>query len=242
MKVTEQEASVLYSQLALLLEQCPPDLLERNGPLWMGRVHAIIQRADVGMDAVEFSVKSTGLSSLPGMQRQQRSALMVIAYRALAALERRMPTESAGEFIHPGNVFDAYSAISKVLSSATEDLLIVDPYMDEMILTEYGSSVRPGVVVRLLADQGTYKQSLLPALARWRQQHGETRPTELRLAPPRRLHDRAIFVDCAHAWTLTQSIKDFAKRSPGHISRADAIAHEKREAYEAIWTESNAPA
>jgi len=208
----------------------------------MGRVHAIIKRSDAHADAISFAVKSSNTISLPRYRDQQRSELIIIAYRVLAWLEQQMPAQSAGAFIHPGNVFDAYSAISKVLGSATEDVLVVDPYLDEMILIEYGSSVPPGVLIRLLTDPNNYKKNLLPALARWQEQYGVQRPIELRLSEPRRLHDRAIFVDSAAVWTLTQSIKDFAKRAPGHISRVDSIAQEKRDAYEALWAESKPPA
>jgi len=55
---------------------------------------------------------------------------------------------------------------------------------------------------------------------------------------PKTLHDRAIFVDKAKAWTLTQSLKDFAKRSPAEIVRADDTAALKIAAYEAIWATS----
>ncbi len=56
-----------------------------------------------------------------------------------------------------------------------------------------------------------------------------------RLAPPKTLHDRAIFIDQAEAWILTQSLKDFAKRSPAEIVRANDTASMKIAAYEAVW-------
>jgi hypothetical protein len=60
-------------------------------------------------------------------------------------------------------------------------------------------------------------------------------PPQARLAPPKTLHDRAIFIDQTIAWTLTQSLKDFAKRSPAEIVRADDTAALKIAAYEEIW-------
>ena len=241
MDLTEQQASILHSQLAHLLEQIPPDLTEGKGPEWLGRVHAIVERAGVVGDALTFSVKATHLSNIPSSKNSDRTSLSIIAYRALAALERNVPSSFNGKFIHPGNVFDAFSAISKVLSLGTKDLLVVDAYADEKILTEYGDSIAVGVPLRILADKNNYKRNLLVAVDRWRQQHGAPRPVELRLAQPKRVHDRAIFVDQRDAWTLTQSIKDFAVRAPGHITLVDKISLEKREAYEAIWDESEVP-
>jgi hypothetical protein len=63
-----------------------------------------------------------------------------------------------------------------------------------------------------------------------------TRPLEIRLAPARSLHDRLIIVDGAQAWTLTQSLKDFAARSPATIVKVDGeTAGLKICAYDAIW-------
>ncbi|HGN0628756.1 TPA: hypothetical protein ACKRM8_006098 [Pseudomonas aeruginosa] len=238
MKLTEQQATTLHSQLAHLLEQMPADLTRGEGPLWLGRVHVIIERADVGADALLFSNMATNLSQSPLLKERERTKLMIVAYRALAKLEASSPPSFGGMFVHPGNVFDAFTAIAKVLGQATIDLLIVDPYADEKILTEFGGSVAPGVPIRILADRNDYKRNLSTAVSRWQQQNGDARPVELRLAVPKRLHDRAIFVDRRDAWTLTQSIKDFAVRSPGHVTRVDNIGSEKREAYETIWEES----
>jgi hypothetical protein len=58
------------------------------------------------------------------------------------------------------------------------------------------------------------------------------------LAPAKALHDRAIFIDKTTAWTLTQSLKDFAKRSPAEIVRADDVAALKIDAYENIWAKA----
>jgi hypothetical protein len=57
----------------------------------------------------------------------------------------------------------------------------------------------------------------------------------VRLAAPRSLHDRAIFIDGRVAWTLTQSLKDLASRSPAEIIRSDDTAGLKIPAYESVW-------
>jgi hypothetical protein len=45
-----------------------------------------------------------------------------------------------------------------------------------------------------------------------------------------------IIVDATVAYTLTQSLKDFAKRAPAEIVRADDTASLKIAAYEDIWS------
>lgn len=91
------------------------------------------------------------------------------------------------------------------------------------------------VTFRLLADEAACKATFAPAAKRWVAQHGASRPVEARVSAPKTLHDRAIFVDGDKAWTLTQSLKDFAKRSPAEIVRADDTASLKIEAYELLW-------
>ena len=107
--------------------------------------------------------------------------------------------------------------------------------MDETALTEFGSAVPENVCLRLMADQASCKPTLQPAARNWVKQYGGTRPLLVRLAPQNTLHDRAIFVDQTTAWTLTQSLKDFAKRSPAEIVRADDTAALKIAAYEGLW-------
>jgi hypothetical protein len=46
---------------------------------------------------------------------------------------------------------------------------------------------------------------------------------------------RAVFIDGKTAWILTQSLKDFAKKSPAETVRADDTADLKIRAYEAVW-------
>ena len=87
----------------------------------------------------------------------------------------------------------------------------------------------------MLADTNDFKATLKPAAEKWVAQYGLSRPLSVRLALPKTLHDRAIFIDKREAWTLTQSLKDFAKRAPAEIVRADSITALKIEAYEAIW-------
>jgi hypothetical protein len=76
-------------------------------------------------------------------------------------------------------------------------------------------------------------------MTRWRQQFGAARPIEVRLSAPRALHDRLIVADGALVWSLTQSLKDFASRSPALVQRVDPdLAKMKLEFYEQVWTVS----
>lgn len=206
-----------------------------TGLQWLGRGHALVTEVGVntGMDTVAYTQAMGSLKN--GVYGNGLSEIFQILYRALAHCELKSPGAAAGSFIAVGNSFDAYAALSKILKSARHDVLIVDPYMDETALTEFGLAVPDGVTLRLLADEAAYKASLAPAAAKWTAQHGGARPLGVRLSAIKTLHDRAIFIDGDKAWTLTQSLKDFAKRSPAEIVRADDSATLKIAAYEQLW-------
>jgi hypothetical protein len=128
-------------------------------------------------------------------------------------------------------VSDAFAALAKILGSAKVDVFIVDPYMDATVITDFAGSVPDGIQLRLLSDEASARPDLGPAAKKWNQQY-QNRQLGVRLALPRTLHDRAIFIDGTQAWIVTQSLKDLAKRSPAEIVRADDTAALKVAAYE----------
>lgn len=239
-KFTPEYYQRLYQQLGRLIETTPDmSTYERlNEPAahqWIGRAHALVSAADVQADPHLFTL-CTGTRLYTNQWETALAEIRSIIYRALGHCELNAPPAAAGSFVPVGNSFDAFAAISKLLQSAAKDVLIVDPYLDETALTEFGLAVPTGVLLRLLADESAHKATLIPASAKWVAQYGSARPLRVRLAPPKALHDRAIFVDQTKAWTLTQSLKDFAKRSPAEIVRADETGALKIDAYEAIWS------
>lgn len=233
------DPEILYRQLGRLLETI--DVLSRLPASretfeWLGRAHAAVheslQLGDAGK--IESITSWFSLADKNAVPQPAINTLYAILYRAFARAELKVPPGVAGAFIPVGSSFDAFAAITKLLSPAAKDVMIVDPYMDEVVLTDFATAVPEGVRLRLLADQQYSKPSLKPAAERWPQQY-KNRPLAVRLAAPRLLHDRAIFIDGTQAWNLSQSFNAFAKRSPATILRADDIAPLKIAAYEAIW-------
>jgi len=232
--------SSLYHKLGRLLETAPQfsncqACIEPSALHWLGRVHAIVNAtyAGMGMDVVAVRMAMDNMRSAAWASAV--TEVFQIMYRALAHCELRMPPGSAGEFVPVGNSFDAFSALSKIFSKAIKDVMIVDPYLDQSVLIDFAVAIPENVSIRLLADENDHKATLGPAAQRWISQYGSKRPLSVKLAPRRSLHDRAIFIDLTEAWTLTQSLKDFAKRAPAEIVRADSIAALKLQAYEEIW-------
>lgn len=238
------DSETLYRKLGRLIEMMP-DLnispLSTEAHLWLGRAYALVNEINNPIDLASFASATRRLGEVADgyYERLDRKKaaheITAIICRTFAVAETKAPTGASGAFIPVGNEFDVFAALSKLFQTASTDILIVDPYMDETALTEFGIAIPEGIQLRLLSDQSTHKPTLEPAAKKWVTQHGSTRPLAVRIAPPKTLHDRAIFIDKKTAWTLTQSLKDFAKRSPGEIIRADDIATLKIPAYESIW-------
>ena len=229
----------LYMQLRELVAGIPefPRYqvpIDAQSERWLGRAHALVSSTGDMEDAKELklAVRLLYTSARPSGAQ----TLTTILYRALAFAELNAPSTVQGAFIPAGNAFDAMAMVGKVLQEAKQSLLMVDPYMDEKVLTDFAGLAPAGVILHLMADQQSHKQTLKPAVSRWMTQHGSVRPIEARLAPSRSLHDRLIVVDGVGAWTLTQSFNALAARSPASIVRVDAeTAALKTAAYEAMW-------
>jgi hypothetical protein len=104
-------------------------------------------------------------------------------------------------------------------------------------VTDYAVSAPESVTIRVLTDAAYHKQTLKPAVERWAQQFGQSRPAlEARLAPGKTLHDRLIIVDEATVWSMGQSFNKLAERSHTSIVRVDAgTASLKIQAYAKEW-------
>lgn len=207
---------------------------------WLATTYALVKAGGDVTDTIAMKSAMDDLDDeLPLDQGNMGRNVASILARALAVAELSAPAASQGAFIPAGSSFDAFVAVGKVLSAATTDLLIVDPYMDEKALIEYGVSAAVGVTIRLLADQKVHKASLRPAVARWSAQYKADRPLEARLASPGLLHDRLIFVDRQAVWVLTQSLNAFAVRSPASIVlAAPDVASLKIAAYANLWAQA----
>lgn len=206
----------------------------QDAQLWLGRLYACTLELRLVVEAAQLSVLTTKLTGQGDANLEQQ--VFAIMYRALAVAEARAPSAVSGMFINAGNSFDAMTAVGKVLTSATSSIRIVDPYMDEKALTDFAILANEGVRIEILADASSMKASLEPACRRFVDQYLDLRPLELRVSPPRSLHDRLIVVDGTEVWALTQSLKDFAARSPASIVRIDGEASIlKIAAYDEYW-------
>lgn len=164
--------------------------------------------------------------------------------RLAAVLDRGLPPAAAsageaprGAFIATRSPFDVFAELAKVVRAARREVLIVDPYVNATALTDIAIAAQEGVHILILGDRAGTKASLAPAASRWQAQYKSARPLEVRLARGKSLHDRLLLIDRTEVWNLSQSIADFAKKSPASIERSGAaIEKEKAVAYLDLWT------
>lgn len=235
----ESEFESLYIQLGHLVAEMPA--LGGTAPItpeinrWLGRAVELVGATGNRMDVIGLTTASDMLNSV--LRENNAQQISAIVFRALAYAEGKAPAASRGAFIGVGAAFDALKAVGKLLAEAKRDVLIVDPYMDSTVLTDFAPQAGPGVTVRLLGDCFYTKPgAILPAVTRWQQQFGQERPVQLRLSESRALHDRLILIDDGVAWSLTQSLKDFAGRSPASVLRMDSeMGKMKIEWYASVW-------
>ncbi len=210
---------------------------------WLGGIQAIIQESSglgsstglkITIDTLIGYAGSTGPHGIGSRHRSAREIRSTL-YTALEIAELRAPASVQESFISAGADFDAFAAVSKVFSKASAEILIVDPYLDEKIFTDFMPAIPEGVTARLLASEKNHKRGILqPAFSRWIKQYGSTRPIELRVVSHSILHDRLVIIDSTEVWLLSQSFNAFAERASASIVRSQD-PELKIEAYNDIW-------
>ena len=117
---------------------------------WLGRAAVLVEATGDTFGKIALTNAAQWLGRANRDLNAQTIATVV--YQALAKAKLAAPAALQGTFIIAGHTFDAYAAVSKVLGTATTDLLMIDPYADAKIL-QYAVSAPKQVSVRILADQ-----------------------------------------------------------------------------------------
>lgn len=230
------QLNALIASAPVMLQNLHADETHR----WLARIRLLAWPYLEIPEKVQFESALSMQFSYPENAKYP-SEVRSILHRAIAKAESLCGHSIAptGAVIQPGEAFKAFTEIASVIKSASQTLFIIDPYMDETALTEVAIIARNGVAVRLLTEGGRTTPQLRAAASNWASDHNTTRPLEARIAPARSLHDRVIFIDQAAVWLLSQSIKDFAARSPATVIPLDTqLLPDKQGAYEVIWQAS----
>ena len=103
---------------------------------------------------------------------------------------------------------DAYVEIRAILQKSSQAITIVDPYIDQSMLTLLAACAKPGMVIRLLTSKVPSDFAL--EAQRWLSQHREL---ALEVRTTREFHDRFIVLDENACWHVGCSIKDAGQRA-----------------------------
>ena len=133
----------------------------------------------------------------------------------------------------PGEVYRYFSDLKKILSGATQEVLVVDPYLNGATFDQYFSEWSEKVKIRLLVDR--YAKDLKAYVVKHMEQFG----TDLELGISNELHDRIVIVDQEICWISGGSIKDGGRKPAYLIPLAPEIAEKKLRTYNQIWTRAN---
>lgn len=238
--------SLPLEQLRALLEQtisAAPSLafqvaLTPDDERWLARAETLVEASGSLPDLVDFRLARSNL----GTYSHSRERIMGPLLNSYERVELHSPTSGQARFIPPGETWNGYAALVKVIQPSCTDLLIVDAYLDSSLfidLLPHSNAAK----VRCLTQKGSYHAGLWAAFGKWDGDAiGTDHPVELRYAPDRSLHDRMIIIDQKQVFLVSQSLKDIAARSPASLTPADPeLAGLKAAHYDQLWSQS-APA
>jgi hypothetical protein len=134
--------------------------------------------------------------------------------RIFKALEARQPQPDKGIFFD-GQIFDAYSFVVDLIKQAKNDIILIDNYIDESVLTLL--SKRKAKVTATI-----FTKEINKTLALDLQKHNaQYPPIEIRTFS--QSHDRFLIIDQQVIYHIGASLKDLGKKWFG-FSRMDTMA------------------
>jgi len=179
------------------------------------------------------SAKSVGNWYIGGMgegliQRnfeERVEAFAAMLRGSLAELELMMPEAEIAGAYEPGDEYGFYRDLKAIVGFATNELFVIDNYLDTQLFDVYMENVSSSIAVRVLTNQ---VGDPLRAVAEKFAQQGK-----FELRSSKDVHDRVVFAD-NRCWVIGQSIKDAARKKPTYIVEHSGAATMKG-IYESIW-------
>ncbi|HFC12690.1 MAG TPA: hypothetical protein ENJ56_07590, partial [Anaerolineae bacterium] len=145
------------------------------------------------------ALSEEGKITVEPMTVQQRRAKNIIINfknlrRTLKAEYHRFRFKTLGPTsiaIGEGRVFDYFEEITNIFSLATENILIIDPYLDLEFISRYIGSVSDDVSIRLLCGNRKLK-TLIPAVEAYTKQDDNI---SISVRKNEKFHDRYVIID-----------------------------------------------
>lgn len=124
--------------------------------------------------------------------------------------DRLVPSGSAiRELFFPDqSQHDAYVEIRAILQRVTNRITIVDPYIDQSILTLLSTCTKPGLSIQILTSRLPSDFALEGG--KWLSQHAGS---SLEIRTAKEFHDRFIVLDNSACWHIGCSLKDAGNKA-----------------------------
>jgi hypothetical protein len=123
--------------------------------------------------------------------------------KIFGALEKSNPIPTQGVFFD-GQIFDAYELMSRILRSATKEIILIDNYIDESVLSQLSKGSEN---VEAIIYTKTISRVLQLDLERHNSQYPPIQMRELRES-----HDRFLIIDRKELYHIGASLKDLGKK------------------------------
>ncbi len=136
--------------------------------------------------------------------RESESLLRIL----IEILKLQLPEEEGKSVYEAGESYYFYRDLNSHIAMATNDVFIVDAYIDEELFNLYVSKVPNSATVRILSKK------TVPNVETVAKKYVQNRLLELRSS--KSIHDRLVFVD-QRGWVIGQSIKDAAHSKPTYL-------------------------
>ena len=196
---------------------------------WLGRAAAALEAWNMVKGVMaKTHIDNIQSSNLSAHSDGYRKTLIVI-HQAIHEL-RMKTTGPLSVAVGTGGVFDYFDELRKILESANEDVLFIDPYLDAEFVARYLPNIKDGVTIRLLGREKL--KTLIPAVEAYSSQSAHK--VEVRSALG--FHDRYIFVDQGNCYQSGASFKDGAKKSPTTLTQITDAFSAMQNTYEELWT------
>ncbi|MCC6778401.1 MAG: hypothetical protein IT537_17525 [Hyphomicrobiales bacterium] len=231
----------LYFDLGRLLGKSP-DLV--SAPIdpevhrWLSEAVDLVRSSGSLADVIQLTVAAENLDG--PLRAGNAETITTILRRVLATLEEAAPREVRGSVLLMGDGLDPYQAVRRLLNTAAQDALFVEPAAMGKLLADYAILAPERVAIRILVDEAQFSLSLIESVDRWHRRFGQDRILNVRMASSNSLHERLIILDAERAWGLEVSFNELAKQTQGALVRLRPEEEVRKiSVYEEIWQEAD---
>ena len=230
------EKHILLLRLTELVDIVPENSgqITRDQRQWFSRVGAVFSRLKDPMWHIKFKSSVDAIGRWPASKADE---IIGYAYDVIEILKLELELDGRSEIgsvYEPGNVYEYFADVKKIIAGVTAEIFLVDPYFDGEIFDSYFGDVGSEIGLRLLVDR--YASSLMDYV----QRHVDTFGSQIELRRNKTdLHDRMLFVDAESCWFTGGSFKDAGQKASYLIPFSTELTQEKYAMYQGIWSRSS---